>query len=311
MRPTLILRLMSGLMLFFSAVSSPSSFVCAQEQAQNKPASDSTATSGRNTADSKSDPAKEDGATGTSRNENEAKDRSSPAKPTSAARQKADQQLLKDLVPDLPLPSEEKDSLKDGAAEAAGTPGGNAPDELDHAVQSMREASKRLSQKDVTPETRKRQTDALADIDRLIEKLKHPPQSNSQSSQDQQNQDRNQSSRNRQQQKQSAQQQQKQQQSEGGQSETSRSQPTQGKAEESQEKNDRDVVEHATALARRKAMLNEIWGHLPPTMRERLMNASSEKLLPQYEDLIRRYYEALAESTTENGTGNRPAPFRN
>ena len=51
----------------------------------------------------------------------------------------------------------------------------------------------------------------------------------------------------------------------------------------------------AAALARRRALIDEVWGHLPPAMRERLLNVGSDKLLPKYEDQIRRYYEALAE----------------
>ena len=39
----------------------------------------------------------------------------------------------------------------------------------------------------------------------------------------------------------------------------------------------------------------EVWGHLPPALRRELLNIYSEKYIPQYEDLVRRYYESLAE----------------
>lgn len=39
----------------------------------------------------------------------------------------------------------------------------------------------------------------------------------------------------------------------------------------------------------------EVWGHLPPSLKRELLNIYSEKYIPQYEDLIRRYYESLAE----------------
>ncbi len=39
----------------------------------------------------------------------------------------------------------------------------------------------------------------------------------------------------------------------------------------------------------------EVWGHLPPALRRELLNVYSEKYIPQYEDLVRRYYESLAE----------------
>ncbi len=42
-------------------------------------------------------------------------------------------------------------------------------------------------------------------------------------------------------------------------------------------------------------MLNEVWGHLPPSVRDKLLNLGSDKYLPKYEDLARRYFEALAE----------------
>ncbi len=49
-------------------------------------------------------------------------------------------------------------------------------------------------------------------------------------------------------------------------------------------------------LARRDRQLREaIWGHLPPALREKMLNLPHDKLLPKYADHIRRYYEALAE----------------
>ena len=43
-----------------------------------------------------------------------------------------------------------------------------------------------------------------------------------------------------------------------------------------------------------------VWGHLPPSIREKLTNVSTDQMLPQYRDLIRRYYESLAESDSDN-----------
>lgn len=203
---------------------------------------------------------------------------------------KADRDLLKDLVPDLPLPD-------DSSREPAGDE--NAPDELDRAVKAMRDAAGRLRSRDASDETRGLQTAAKEDIQKLIEKLRQPPppsSSSSQSSQDQQSQDRSQSRQ--QQRSSSSQQKQEQQASSQGQSGTPMPQRTDSKAAESEEQNDRQAREHATALARRRALINEIWGHLPPSMREKLMNVRGEKTLPQYEDLIRKYYEALAESAS-------------
>ncbi|MDA1213759.1 MAG: hypothetical protein O2955_14685 [Planctomycetota bacterium] len=44
-----------------------------------------------------------------------------------------------------------------------------------------------------------------------------------------------------------------------------------------------------------KKLAKDVWGHLPDSVREQMLNLFSEKYLPRYEDLIRRYYEALAD----------------
>ena len=51
------------------------------------------------------------------------------------------------------------------------------------------------------------------------------------------------------------------------------------------------------ARARQRQNLKEIWGMLPPALREKMLNVYSEKYLPRYEDLVRDYFEALAEQS--------------
>ncbi len=53
--------------------------------------------------------------------------------------------------------------------------------------------------------------------------------------------------------------------------------------------------ESAAELARRTNLIKDVWGHLPPALREKMLNIYSEKYLPRYEELVRRYFEALAE----------------
>jgi hypothetical protein len=48
------------------------------------------------------------------------------------------------------------------------------------------------------------------------------------------------------------------------------------------------------ARERRLGLATAAWGHLPPKERERMRSAFSETYLPQYDDLLRRYYQALA-----------------
>ena len=220
-----------------------------------------------------------------------------PAKPGTKPKS-VDDELLDKFAPGLP--SEKKPDAEPG------DPLEKTPDELNRTIESMREVSKKLSSKDLSDETRKRQQSILSDIDKLIEKLKQPPPPSDQ--QQQQNSDPQQQDQQNQQQKQN----QKQKQQSQNQQQPSRSQQTQGtgagntqqqkdsKAGESTDKElQRKLSDRTAELARRRALIDEVWGHLPPALREQLLNANSEKMLPLYEDLIRAYYESLARAAEE------------
>ena len=47
-------------------------------------------------------------------------------------------------------------------------------------------------------------------------------------------------------------------------------------------------------VARRQNLVKEVWGHLPPAVRQEMLNVYSEQFLPQYDDMVRRYFAALA-----------------
>jgi hypothetical protein len=230
---------------------------------------------------------------------------SRPAAPKPSA---TDSKLLDELFPGLPRTDSSNSGDKPG----------ELPDELERAVKSMRDVSSRLEKRDVSEETTKLQTSVLDDIDALLKKLKNPPPSQPQDStsnsddqdqqqqnqqqdrQQQQNQD--QTSRNQQRQNQSAQQKSAQRQgTQAGQQATQSE-----RSEESSEKNARQAREREIELARRRALIDEVWGHLPPAVRERLLNVGSEKLIPKYESLIRRYYESLAETVDPRQPVRRP-----
>jgi len=49
------------------------------------------------------------------------------------------------------------------------------------------------------------------------------------------------------------------------------------------------------ALPRRR-MEVDVWGHLPDKVREQLLNAYGERMVPQYEDLVQRFYRSLADT---------------
>ena len=50
----------------------------------------------------------------------------------------------------------------------------------------------------------------------------------------------------------------------------------------------------------RQRMAKDVWGHLPPALRQELLNVYSEKFLPKYDAMVRKYYEALAEQNRKN-----------
>jgi hypothetical protein len=211
-----------------------------------------------------------------------------------------DRQLLRDLLPDLPLELNSPDEESVDKNETAAEPQSRMPfaDELDVTVASMREVSRRLDKLNLSDDTEQLQTGIVTNIDALIEKLrKLPPPSSSSSSQnsDEDQSDSESTSQGQKKEPKQSPQQSPQNQQGADSSSGSAPQPKTGKAGESTEQNLRQARERAAALARRRALIDEVWGHLPPAMRERLLNVGSEKLLPKYEGLIRRYYEALAE----------------
>ncbi len=54
----------------------------------------------------------------------------------------------------------------------------------------------------------------------------------------------------------------------------------------------------AKARAERKQRLeSDVWGHLPPALREKLLSNYGERMLPQYEEFVRKFYDALSEPT--------------
>ncbi len=50
----------------------------------------------------------------------------------------------------------------------------------------------------------------------------------------------------------------------------------------------------ATPAAKRERLKVDVWGHLPEKLREQLLSSYGEKMLPQYEDAVKRFYDQLA-----------------
>jgi hypothetical protein len=166
-------------------------------------------------------------------------------------------------------------------------------DRLERAIGGMRSAQKRIAGSDTSPETQKIQERVIQDLERLLAFLKK--QQNRRSSQQNQNDN------------------QQDQQNERLKLEKSQGNPqnsgskkgtdpkdSQGdrrsddKSTDSQERSDAARAKAADE-SRRLQLIKDVWGHLPPHLRDAMQTAFSEKYLPKYEDLVKKYYEALAE----------------
>jgi hypothetical protein len=58
--------------------------------------------------------------------------------------------------------------------------------------------------------------------------------------------------------------------------------------------------------SKRQRLEVEIWGHLPEKLREQLLSSYGEKMLPQYEDAVRKFYDELANPSQPRGKLNSP-----
>lgn len=198
---------------------------------------------------------------------------------------------------------------------------GKVKDQLENPVEAilerMRHVQERLEKTATDKEIRQEQATIVQEIDKLIEALKNqpppPPSSSSDSNspppppmggqddKDQQAQGtpqpRPQNSQKQQDKKQGQSEKDKQQgqkqQQQPGQTETVSDKARDSNSPSS--KRPRSAEEEAF----RQRMLKDVWGQLPPSMRQELLNIFSEKYIPKYDEQVRRYYEALSEQNRE------------
>lgn len=57
---------------------------------------------------------------------------------------------------------------------------------------------------------------------------------------------------------------------------------------------------------RKRVIVRQIWGHLPPGLQRRVLNTSDVEPLPKYKRLVEKYFEAIAEQS-KSPTGAIPA----
>lgn len=168
-------------------------------------------------------------------------------------------------------------------------------DRLERVVTSMREAQSRMESKDAGLQTQEIQEKVVKDLEELIKQLEqqmqNPPPPSSKNSRSSQN--KRPSTSQAQQDPQNSRQQESQPQQAASKNE--------GKADESTERSKAGKARREEL--ERQRMVKDVWGHLPPALREELLNMYSEKYLPKYEDLVRRYYESLAEQSRKRSPG--------
>jgi hypothetical protein len=158
---------------------------------------------------------------------------------------------------------------------------------LEEAIRGMREAQKRIDGKDAGVKTRALQQDVVKNLEQLIEAIKQQTQSRSSSgkSPKPENGDPKRQASNPPE-------------SNPGKNGTTRK----DKSSESTEK-PRDAENRQVAPLTSKRMGQDVWGHLPPALRQKLLNVYQDKYLPKYDDLVRRYFESLADE-------GRPTPLK-
>ena len=181
-----------------------------------------------------------------------------------------------------------------------------AADPLERVIQGMRSAQEQIAKKETGKPTQEVQQQVVRDLERLIEMAQQspPPQQNSSSapqspSPESQSQEQPQQSQRPEPQPQASQAPMPM--PEQDPQETEQGPGGQEKAEVEESEQRQDPAEQWKAeLARREAMIKDVWGHLPPTVRQKLLNVTGDKYLPKYEDLTRRYFENLAEQESRN-----------
>ncbi len=75
----------------------------------------------------------------------------------------------------------------------------------------------------------------------------------------------------------------------------------------------RKAIQTRVTMPGDRSLVREVWGHLPPAMREHVRVDFSETVLPAYDELVRRYFEALLEESPQRSgmspAGNAPRPL--
>jgi len=157
-----------------------------------------------------------------------------------------------------------------------------AADPLEDAIGQMRTVQRRIEAGDTGRQTRELQQQIVDNLEKLIERANRQQSRPNESPQPQQQPPDGH--------KPDKQQQSNDTRSSGGKDQQKQNEDAKGSTDRVGKGRD-----HQAELLRRRQTVKEVWGHLPPALQQKLLNIFSEKYLPKYEELVRRYYEALAE----------------
>jgi hypothetical protein len=160
-------------------------------------------------------------------------------------------------------------------------------------VDGMQNAGVRLKQGDTGTGTRTIQEKVVNDLQKLIDEAKSK-------SRRRQQQQKSESKPNQGSQNQSDSQQ------KSGSDAASGAQPASGQPGRKSGMGKPAVTEKRPAGLPQRPLLREVWGHLPPALRERVPSDFHEAILPAYDDLVRRYFESLLDSAAERGPSVSP-----
>jgi TolA-binding protein len=192
------------------------------------------------------------------------------------------------------------DDLLDAVSPRGKKAGDEEADRLERAINGMWNAKTRVAGRDTGRQTQEIQNQVVKDLEELLALLKKQQQNRQNNPQPNRDQEQNGD--------QSPNQRQKTQKGQGDpQNSSAKNEPQGGRRNEGKSSDSQELTDPARAAAaeeaRRARLIKDVWGHLPPHLRTAMQNAFSENYLPKYEDLVKKYYEALAEK-------NRKRPAR-
>lgn len=156
---------------------------------------------------------------------------------------------------------------------------------VESIIEEMKRAGKLIENQQTGQQTQKIQNKVVENIQKLIREIESIPKVSLQQS----NQKENQQQKKKQ----------KTQQQKSGMGQKNVPQTTQGPARQSSDRKEKGLVTSGN-LTNTNGYIKDAWGHLPPAVRQQLLNVYTEKFLPKYEEQVRRYYEALAEKKKQS-----------